>query len=87
MRTGKRPIVFTWPYGAYNSIGIEEAKKHGFEMLLTLNDGYSRIGRLDRVNRYYLEARLDWLKAFKESRWPAACWRITASGACRSIST
>jgi biofilm PGA synthesis lipoprotein PgaB len=67
MRTGKRPVVFTWPYGAYNSIGIEEAKKHGFEMLLTLNDGYSRIGRLDRVNRYYLEARLDWLKSFNES--------------------
>jgi poly-beta-1,6-N-acetyl-D-glucosamine N-deacetylase len=67
MRTGKRPVVFTWPYGAYNAIGIEEAKKHGFEMLLTLNDGYSRIDRLDRVNRYYLEARLDWLKSFKES--------------------
>jgi len=66
-RTGKRPIIFTWPYGAYNAIGIEEAKKHGFEMLLTLNDGYSRTDSLDRVNRYYLEAQLDWLAAFKSA--------------------
>ncbi len=84
-RTGKKPNVFTWPYGAYNAIGIEEAKKQGFEMLLTLNDGYSRIDSLDYVNRYYLEARLDWLKTFKES-CASDLWRITASGACRSIS-
>jgi biofilm PGA synthesis lipoprotein PgaB len=64
-QTGKKPNILTWPYGAYNSIGIEEAKKQGFQMLLTLDDGYSRIGRLDRVNRYYMEARLDWLAAFK----------------------
>jgi|WetSurMetagenome_2_1015567.scaffolds.fasta_scaffold06432_5 poly-beta-1,6-N-acetyl-D-glucosamine N-deacetylase len=66
-RTGKKPTIFTWPYGAYNAIGVEEAKKRGFEMLLTLNDGYSRTDGLDYVNRYYLESRLDWLKAFKES--------------------
>ncbi len=66
-RTGKKPVVFTWPYGAYHAIGVEAVKIQGFEMLLTLNDGYSRIDRLDRVNRYYLEAHLDWLKSFKEA--------------------
>ena len=36
-------------------------------MILTLDDGYSSIRSLDRVNRYYLESHLDWLAAFKDS--------------------
>ena len=66
-RLGRRPAVLTWPYGSYNGLGLEEAKKLGFEMILTLDDGYSSIRRLDRVNRYYLESHLDWLAAFKDS--------------------
>jgi len=66
-RLGKKPAILTWPYGSYNEIGIEEAKKLGFEMLLTLDEGYSQAGRLDRVNRYYMEAHLDWLESFKAS--------------------
>jgi len=67
VKLGRRPAVLTWPYGSYNALGLEEAKKVGFEMILTLDDGYSSIRRLDRVNRYYLESHLDWLAAFKDS--------------------
>jgi len=66
-KLGRKPAILTWPYGSYNAIGVEEAKKLGFEMILTLDDGYSSIRRLDRVNRYYLESHLDWLAAFKDS--------------------
>ncbi|NPV05319.1 MAG: poly-beta-1,6-N-acetyl-D-glucosamine N-deacetylase PgaB [Syntrophaceae bacterium] len=66
-KLGRRPTILTWPYGSYNEIGVEEAKKLGFEMILTLDDGYSSIRRLDRVNRYYLETHLDWLAAFKDA--------------------
>ncbi len=66
-KLGRRPAVLTWPYGSYNAFGLEEAKKLGFEMILTLDDGYSSIRRLDRLNRYYLESHLDWLAAFKDS--------------------
>jgi len=66
-KLGARPAIFTWPYGSYNEFAIEEARKLGFEMILTLDDGYSSIRRLDRVNRYYLESHLDWLAAFKDS--------------------
>ena len=55
------------PTGATTRSAIEEAKKLGFEMILTLDDGYSGISSLDRVNRYYLESHLDWLAAFKDS--------------------
>ena len=66
-KLGRKPAILTWPYGSYNEITIEEAKKLGFEMILTLDDGYSSIRNLDRVNRYYLESHLDWLAAFKDS--------------------
>ncbi|MGE5855477.1 MAG: poly-beta-1,6-N-acetyl-D-glucosamine N-deacetylase PgaB [Syntrophaceae bacterium] len=66
-KLGRKPSILTWPYGSYNAIGVEEAKKLGFEMILTLDDGYSSIRNLDRVNRYYLETHLDWLAAFKDS--------------------
>lgn len=66
-KLGRRPSILTWPYGSYNEIAVEEAKKLGFEMLLTLHEGYAQVGRLDRVNRYYMESHLDWLAAFKAS--------------------
>ncbi|HTZ38578.1 MAG TPA: poly-beta-1,6-N-acetyl-D-glucosamine N-deacetylase PgaB [Syntrophales bacterium] len=66
-KLGKKPNILTWPYGRYNLIGVEEAKKLGFEMILTLDEGYSSIGALDRIPRHYLEAELDWLKVFKDS--------------------
>jgi len=64
-KLGRKPTILTWPYGSYNEIAVEEARALGFEMLLTLNEGYSQVSRLDRINRYYMEAQLDWLEAFK----------------------
>jgi biofilm PGA synthesis lipoprotein PgaB len=66
-RLGQRPRILTWPYGAFNRIGIEEARKLGFEMTLTLEDGYSSLSRLDRLNRYYLQTEVDWPALFKEN--------------------
>ncbi len=66
-KLGKRPNILTWPYGSYNLIGVEEAKKLGFEMILTLDEGYSAIGVLDRVPRYYVEAQPEWLKVFQDT--------------------
>lgn len=67
-KTGKKPRILTWPYGSYNLPGTEEAKKLGFEMILTLDEGYSETNRLDRVQRYYLSYQHDWLSAFKDAR-------------------
>jgi biofilm PGA synthesis lipoprotein PgaB len=66
-RLGKRPLILTWPYGAFNKIGIEEAKRLGFEMTLTLEDGYSSLSSLDRLKRYYLQTEADWPALFKEN--------------------
>ena len=67
VRLGKRPRILTWPYGAFTGIGIEEAKKLGFDMTLTLEDGYSRLSSLDRLNRYYLQTEAEWPALFKEN--------------------
>ncbi len=41
--TGKAPRVYVWPYGRYTGIGIEEARKAGFELIFTLDDGLADI--------------------------------------------
>jgi biofilm PGA synthesis lipoprotein PgaB len=66
-RLGKRPRILTWPYGAFNRIGIEEAEKLGFKMTLTLEDGYSSLSRLDRLNRNYMQTEVEWPTLFKEN--------------------
>lgn len=66
-QTGKKPVVFTWPYGSYNSIGIDEAKKLGFTMIMTLDEGYSDIKQLDRLQRHYLSTQADWTAAFNDA--------------------
>ncbi len=65
-KLGKKPIVYTWPYGAYNMIALDEGKKTGFAAFLTLDDGFGDIHRLDRVNRYYAHNMLYWVPTFKE---------------------
>ena len=61
-----RPRVLTWPYGAYNKIGVEEAKKLGFEVLLTLKNGVADVRHLDQVSRYYAYTNLYWVQTFLE---------------------
>lgn len=63
-RLGVRPSILTWPYGSYNALAVEEAKKLGFEMMLTLDPGFADVRNLERVSRYYLESQLDWLSSF-----------------------
>lgn len=65
-KAGIKPTVFTWPYSAYNEIAIEEAKKQGFQMLLTLEEGLADTQHLDRINRYYAQNMLFWVPTFKE---------------------
>ena len=65
-KLGKKPVVYTWPYGAYNMIALEEGKKAGFAVFLTLDDGFGDIHRLDRINRYYAHNMLYWVPTFKE---------------------
>lgn len=66
-RLGMKPIVLTWPYGAYNDIGVQEARQLGLDICLTLDTGYANVRRLDRVNRYYVNYELNWVVDFKES--------------------
>jgi biofilm PGA synthesis lipoprotein PgaB len=63
-KVGVRPTILTWPYGSYNIPAVEETKKAGFEMMLTLDHGFADVRHLDRVSRYYLESQLDWLSIF-----------------------
>jgi biofilm PGA synthesis lipoprotein PgaB len=65
-RLGRKPHVLTWPYGDYNDIGVQEARKLGFDICLTLDTGYASIRRLDRVNRVYTGWSLNWVPDFKE---------------------
>jgi len=61
-----RPTIMTWPYGAYNELGLEEAKKLGFNMFLTLQHGFADVHNLDHISRYYAYANLYWVQTFLE---------------------
>jgi len=65
-RVGRKPWVMTWPYGAYNGIILEEARKLGFQMALTLEEGFADLRDIFRVNRYYVQPMPYWVPTFKE---------------------
>jgi len=65
-KAGIKPFVYVWPYGAYNQIALNEAKKNGYRIFLTLDDGFADLGRLDRINRYYAQHSPIWIPLFKE---------------------
>ena len=65
-KLGVKPTVLTWPYGAYNQIGVKEAQQLGFKVLLTLNPGFGDVRHLDQVSRYYATPLLHWVPEFKE---------------------
>jgi biofilm PGA synthesis lipoprotein PgaB len=65
-KLGLKPIVLTWPFGAYNQIGVEVAKQLGFRVFLTLDSGLGDIRHLDRVPRYYAFYLPYWVPDFKE---------------------
>ena len=50
-RLGITPRVLVWPYGAYNKVTISIAKKLGFQMTFTLDDGYADVNEIERIKR------------------------------------
>ncbi|MFH2045995.1 MAG: poly-beta-1,6-N-acetyl-D-glucosamine N-deacetylase PgaB [Pseudomonadota bacterium] len=49
--TGTSPWILTWPYGEHNGLGIDEAQKLGFKIILTLKPDKASIKKLTAVNR------------------------------------
>lgn len=54
--TGRRPRVLTWPFGAYNRIGVEIASELGLDVTLTLSDARNFADDLSVVARHLIEA-------------------------------
>lgn len=50
-KIGKRPRVIVWPFGEYNEIALNIAKKLGMNIAFTLNDGSNTLNDLDRLRR------------------------------------
>lgn len=50
-RIGITPRVLVWPYGAYNKETLAIAKKLGFVMTFTLDDGYGDVHEIERIKR------------------------------------
>ncbi|MEW6171239.1 MAG: poly-beta-1,6-N-acetyl-D-glucosamine N-deacetylase PgaB, partial [Candidatus Omnitrophota bacterium] len=53
-KTGKNIRTITWPYGRYNQIGTEEARKLGFYVMLCLEDELTRVDNLETLKRYVI---------------------------------
>lgn len=62
----KPTTILTWPFGAYNEIGVQEARKAGFQMILTLEAGMAKLTDLLHVKRYYVRPQLFWAQQFLE---------------------
>jgi biofilm PGA synthesis lipoprotein PgaB len=77
-KLGRRPRVLAWPYGEYSAVAVEEARRAGFDVLLTLRDdidgGIGRVSDLETVPRRMLE-NYPSLETFARAYWaggPAA---------------
>ncbi|HCE46883.1 MAG TPA: poly-beta-1,6-N-acetyl-D-glucosamine N-deacetylase PgaB [Lentisphaeria bacterium] len=53
-KAGMTPEIMVWPYGRYNSASIEEAKKAGFKVMFTLDDGFGNTDRIDAIPRFMI---------------------------------
>lgn len=51
---GKYPKVLVWPYGQYNQLGLEEAKRLGFVACFTLEDKIANAKDIYQLPRYIL---------------------------------
>ena len=58
-KTGTRPLILTWPYGQFNRPALDEAKKLGFELMLTLAPGSASLKAVDMVNRNIITSQID----------------------------
>ncbi|MBC8950994.1 poly-beta-1,6-N-acetyl-D-glucosamine N-deacetylase PgaB [Xenorhabdus sp. TS4] len=52
--TGKQPRVWIWPYGIDSGVTLEIAKRYGYKMALTLDNGLANVNNLDNVPRILL---------------------------------
>lgn len=51
-KTGIPARAIVWPYGKYSGISRDEAKKIGFDSMLTLGDEWASVKHLDALPRY-----------------------------------
>jgi len=58
-KVGVRPYIITWSYGEFNTLGMEEAKDLGFEMMLTLVPGSANVNKLEMINRNIITKAID----------------------------
>ena len=49
--TGKSPRIMVWPYGAIDSVGVEEAARAGMPINFTLRDGLASTANIQAVER------------------------------------
>ncbi len=49
--TGRLPLAIAWPYGQYNQMLVDEARRLGMVYYLTLDDTPARLVDLPRINR------------------------------------
>lgn len=54
-KLGISPRVIVWPYGRFNQISIEAAKKSGMISTFTLEEGFAYIATLDAIPRNLVE--------------------------------
>ncbi len=50
-KTGKRPRVMVWPYGAYNNVTVEIARSLGMPVTMSLKDNKLDINNLGHIGR------------------------------------
>jgi biofilm PGA synthesis lipoprotein PgaB len=66
-KIGKRPRVIVWPFGEYNEIALNIAKKLGMNIAFTLDDGSNTLNDLDRIRRMLI---------FSSDKLNDIVWRI-----------
>ncbi len=56
-KAGFSPRVMVWPYGEFNSLTIQLARKEGFKLMCSLTEGFSSLRRLPLINRALIDAK------------------------------
>ena len=50
-KLGIHPKAVVWPYGRYNQISVSVARKEGFSLCFSLDEGVANVNRLQNINR------------------------------------
>jgi biofilm PGA synthesis lipoprotein PgaB len=61
--TGRSPRAWVWPYGAANGTTLAVAKKRGYQLAFTLNNGLANVRDLDNIPRLLIAGNPS-IKAF-----------------------